>query len=170
MLNLQLRDEFKGERLRGTTIDFSADRPTSALQKSSAEFLSITYPSIDLLRVFEATQPDKSRPVVLLGGRGQGKSHLMAALWHGIKDPAEASKWLADWAGKLNRPELKTLKFRGDFHVIAESLFQQRFKFLWDILFERHPKGEFVKGKWEGMGAAKTNVPSLDLLLEMFKA
>ncbi len=170
MLNLQLRDEFKGERLRGTTIDFSADKPTSALQKSTAEFLSITYPSVDLLRVFEATQPDKSRPVVLLGGRGQGKSHLMAALWHSIKDSVEATKWLADWAAKLNRPELKTLKFRGDFHVIAESLFQQRFKFLWDILFERHPKGEFVKGKWEGMGAAKTNVPSIDLLLEMFKA
>lgn len=43
MLELALRQEFKGERLRGTTIDFSADRPTSALQRSAAEFLSITY-------------------------------------------------------------------------------------------------------------------------------
>ncbi len=170
MLELTLRDEFKGERLKGTTIDFSADKPTSALQRSTAEFLSITYPSVDLLRVFEATQPDKSRPVVLLGGRGQGKSHLMAALWHAIKDPVEATKWLADWAAKLNRPELKTLKFRTDFCVIAESLHQQRFKFLWEILFERHPQGQLVKGKWLGKGDAKTNVPSIDLLLEMFKA
>jgi len=170
MLNLQLRDEFKGERLKGTTIDFSADKPTSALQKTAAEFLGITYPSVDLLRVFEATQPDKSRPVVLLGGRGQGKSHLLAALWHAMKAPAEASKWLADWADKLKRPELKSLKFRGDFHVIAESLFQQRFKYLWDILFAHHPKGDFIKGKWEGMGSAKPNVPSIDLLLEMFRA
>ena len=170
MLELTLRQEFKGERLRGTTIDFSADKPTSALQQSTAEFLSITYPSVDLLRVFEATQPDKSRPVVLLGGRGQGKSHLMAALWHAIKDPAEATKWLADWAARLNRPELKTLKFRTDFFVIAESLHQQRFKFLWDILFDRHPQGQLVKGKWLGKGDAKTNVPSIDLLLEMFKA
>src|ERR1044072_1443143 len=85
MLNLQLRDEFKGARLKGTTIDFSADKPTSALQKSTTEFLNITYPSVDLLRVFEATQEDKSRPIVLLGGRGQGKSHLMATLWHGMK-------------------------------------------------------------------------------------
>ena len=170
MLHLQLREEFKGERLKGTTIDFSADKPTSALQKSAAEFLSITYPSVDLLRVFEATQPDKSRPVVLLGGRGLGKSHLMAALWHATKDPVLATKWLADWAEKMNRPELKTLKFRSDFCIIAESLHQQRFKFLWDILFERHPKGAFIKGKWEGMGASKTNVPSIDLLLEMFKA
>lgn len=104
MLELTLRQEFRGERLRGTTIDFSADKPTSALQQSTAEFLSITYPSVDLLRVFEATQPDKSRPVVLLGGRGQGKSHLMAALWHAIRDPAEVTKWLADWATRLNRP------------------------------------------------------------------
>jgi hypothetical protein len=170
MLNLKLRDEFKGERLRGTTIDFSADRPTSALQKSTAEFLSITYPSVDLLRVLEATQPDKSRPVVLLGARGQGKSHLLAALWHTIKDPTEATRWLNYWAGALSRPELNSLKFRGKFHVIAESLFQQRFRFLWDLLFERHPKGQFVKGKWEGMGERKTSVPSIDLLLEMFKA
>ena len=61
MLGLNLRDEFKGERLKGTTIDFSADSATSALKKSTAEFLSITYPSVDLLRMFDATQPDKSR-------------------------------------------------------------------------------------------------------------
>ncbi|HEX4167510.1 MAG TPA: hypothetical protein VHZ55_18750 [Bryobacteraceae bacterium] len=167
MLELTLRQEFKGERLKGTTIDFSADKPSSALQKSTADFLSITYPSIDLLRVFESTQPDKSRPVVLLGGRGQGKSHLMAALWHAIKDPAEATKWLANWATRLNCPELKTLKFRTNFFVIAESLHQQRFKSLWDILFERHPLGQLVKGKWLGKG---TNVPGSDLLLEMFQA
>jgi len=170
MLDLTLRQEFRGERLKGTTIDFSADKPTSALTQSTTEFLSITYPSVGLLRVFEATQPDKSRPVVLLGGRGQGKSHLMAALWHAIKDPAEASKWLADWATRLNRPELKTLKFRKDFCVIAESLHQQRYKFLWDILFDLHPQGQLIKGKWLGKGDSRPNVPSIDLLLEMFTA
>jgi hypothetical protein len=170
MLELTLRAEFKGERLKGTTIDFSADRPTSALRRSTAEFLKITYPSVDLLRVFEATQPEQARPVVLLGGRGQGKSHLMAALWHAIKDPVEATKWLADWAVTLDRPELKTLQFRTDFCVIAESLHQQRFKFLWDILFDKHPLGQLVKGKWLGKGEARSNVPGVDLLLEMFEA
>ena len=170
MLDLTLRQEFKGERLKGTTIDFSADKPTSALQKSATEFLSITYPSHDLVKVLEATQPGTTRPVVLLGGRGQGKSHLMAALWHAINDPAEATKWLSDWAARLNRPELKTLQFRTDFCVIAESLHQQRFKYLWDILFDRHPKGQLIKGKWLGKGDSKTNVPGTDLLLEMFEA
>ena len=171
MLNLTLRDEFKGERLKGTTIDFSADKATSALKKPTAEFLNITYPSVDLLQILEATQPGKSRPVVLLGGRGQGKSHLMAAMWHGMKDPAEAATWLAGWATKLNRPELKSLKFRTGFCVIAESLHQQRYKFISDLLFERHPKGAFIKGKWEGTDQAKkTDIPSIDLLMEMFKA
>ena len=170
MLDLNLRQEFRGERLKGTTIDFSKDKPTSALQKSSSEFLSITYPSHDLIKVFEATQPGKARPVVLLGGRGQGKSHLMAALWHAIKDPTEATKWLSDWATRLNRPELKKLQFRTDFLVVAESLHQQRFKYLWDILFEQHPKGQLIKGKWLGKGDSKTNVPGTDLLLEMFEA
>src|ERR1039457_5298477 len=150
MLNLTLRDEFKGERLKGTTIDFSADKETSALQKTTAEFLNITYPSVDLIQILEATQPGKSRPVVLLGGRGQGKSHLMAAMWHGMKDPAEATNWLSNWASKLHRPEFNALKFRADFFTIAESLHQQRYKFLWDWLFERHPQGAFIKGKWEG--------------------
>lgn len=170
MLNLQLRDEFKGERLKGTTVDFSADKVTGALQKPAAEFLSITYPSVDLLRVFEATQPDKSRPVVLLGGRGLGKSHLLAALWHSMKGPQEAAKWLAGWASKLGRPELAALRFRIDFCVIAESLHQQRYKFLWDLLFDRHPQGQLIKGKWLGKGDAKTSVPGTDLLLEMFEA
>src|ERR1039458_3097696 len=170
MLKLALRPEFKGERLKGTTIDFSADKRTGALYKSSAEFLSITYPSVDLLKVFEATQPDRARPVVLLGGRGQGKSHLMAALWHAINDPIEATKWLAEWAVRLNRPELQTLKFRNDFCVIAESLHQQRYKFLWDILFDSHPEGKLAKGKWMGKGTSMTSVPSKDLLIEMFEA
>ncbi len=171
MLNLTLRDEFKGERLSGTTIDFSADKATSALQKPTAEFLGITYPSVDFLKILEATQPGKSRPVVLLGGRGQGKSHLMAAMWHGMKDPAEATNWLAGWATKLNRPELNNLKFRTEFFTIAESLHQQRYKFLWDLLFDKHPHGAFIKGKWEGGDPAKkTDIPSIDLLMEMFKA
>ncbi len=170
MLGLKLREEFKGERLKGTTIDFSADRTTGALKKSAAEFLSITYPSVDMLKVLESAQPDRTHPIVLLGGRGQGKSHLMAALYHAMKDPTAAAAWLGDWAKKLNRPELTTLKSRVDCEVIAESLHQQRYKFLWELLFDRHPKGSYIKGKWEGTGASKTNIPSLDLLLEMFKA
>ncbi len=53
--------------------------------------------------------------------------------------------------------------------VIGESLHRQRYKFLWDLLFERHPRGEFIKGKWEGMGAAKTDIPSDKLIVELLE-
>src|SRR5439155_11636110 len=41
---------------------------------------------------------------------------------------------------------------------------------LWELLFDRHPKGDYIKGKWDSMGAGKTSLPGTDLLLEMFKA
>lgn len=54
-------------------------------------------------------------------------------------------------------------------NVIGESLHRQRYKFLWDLLFERHPHGTYIKGKWEGMGAAKTDIPSDQLIVEMLE-
>lgn len=53
--------------------------------------------------------------------------------------------------------------------VIGESLHRQRFKYLWDLLFERHPSGEYFKGKWEGMGKKRPAVPSDELMIEMFR-
>ena len=82
MLDLKLREEFRGKRLKGTTVDFKNQSGTGALDVSASDFLKITYPSHDLLKTIEATGPEQSRPVVLLGARGQGKSHLMAALYH----------------------------------------------------------------------------------------
>ena len=72
----------------------------------------------------------------------------------------------------LGRPArqslIGSLKLRTDCCVIAESLHLQRYKYLWDLLFKNHPKGEFLLGKWEGMGAKKTDIPSYDLMVEMF--
>lgn len=87
MLGLQLRDEFRGKQLKGTTVDFKNQSGTGALDLSAREFLKITYPSHDLLKAIEATGPQQSRPVVLLGGMGQGKSHLMAALYPPLLRP-----------------------------------------------------------------------------------
>ena len=51
MLGLQLRDEFKGKRLKGTAIELSNEANTGATQISAADFLGITYPTRDLLRL-----------------------------------------------------------------------------------------------------------------------
>ena len=168
MLGLQLRDEFRGKRLKGTTVDFKNQSGTGALDVTASDFLKITYPSHDLLKTIEATGPGQSRPVVLLGARGQGKSHLMAALYHLCHDPGAGSEWLSQWASHLKNSHLATLKLRNDCFVIAESLHLQRYKYLWDILFKLHPRGQWYEAKWLGMGDKKTDVPSYDLMMEMF--
>jgi len=86
MLGLTLREEFRGKRLKGTAIELSNDSNTGATQIAAKEFLDITYPTHDLLKGIEAVGPDQGRPVVVIGERGLGKSHLMAALFHAVID------------------------------------------------------------------------------------
>jgi hypothetical protein len=43
MLGLNLRQEFKGKRLKGTAIELSNESNTGATQIAAAEFLEITY-------------------------------------------------------------------------------------------------------------------------------
>jgi len=169
MLGLALRDEFKGKRLKGTAIELSNDSNTGATQIAAKEFLEITYPTHDLLKGIEAIGPNQGRPVVVIGERGLGKSHLMAALYHAVNDPASTSAWLKSWATTLVDPQIAKIGLRSGMQVIGESLHRQRYKFLWDLLLERHPHGTYIKGKWEGMGAAKTDIPSDKLILELLE-
>lgn len=167
MLDLKLREEFRGKRLKGTTVDFTNTSKTGALDVPATEFLRITYPSFDLLKTIESIGPGQSRPVVLMGARGQGKSHLLAALYHLCTSATAGQAWLSEWAERIG-PEIGKLQLRQDCMVIAESLHLQEYKFLWDVLFDRHPKGQKYLGKWEGMGDKRTDIPGYQLLVEMF--
>ncbi|MCC7337866.1 MAG: DUF499 domain-containing protein [Pirellulaceae bacterium] len=169
MIELKLRDEFKGKRLKGTTVDFTNQSQTGALQQNAADFLRITYPSHDLLKTIESTGPGQSRPLAMIGSRGQGKSHLMAALYHLCKDPQGGREWLDQWAHTLGDDKLKQLQLRNDCHVIAESMHLQRYQYLWDVIFDNHPKGEAYRTVWEHDGENKTAVPGYDILFKMFQ-
>lgn len=169
MLGLTLREEFRGKRLKGTAIELSNDSNTGATQIAAKEFLEITYPTHDLLKGIEAVGPNQGRPVVVIGERGLGKSHLMAALYHAVSDAPSTSAWLNAWANTLKNPQIGQIELRTGMEVIGESLHRQRHKFLWDLLFERHPHGTYIRGKWEGMGAAKTDIPSDQLIVELLK-
>ncbi|MEQ1945260.1 DUF499 domain-containing protein [Mesorhizobium sp. VNQ89] len=169
MLGLNLRQEFKGRRLRGTAIELSNEANTGATQVSAQDFLEITYPTHDLLKGIEAVGPNQGRPVVVIGERGLGKSHLMATLFHAVHDPASTGAWLKNWSSTLGDPAIGGIQLRSGMLVIGESLHRQRYKFLWDLLFEQHPHGTYIKGKWEGMGAAKTDIPSDQLVLELLR-
>lgn len=169
MLGLALREEFQSKRLKGTAIELSNDTNTGATQVAAKQFLEITYPTHDLLKGIEAVGPNQGRPVVVIGERGLGKSHLMAALHHAVNDPASTGAWLKSWATTLGDPSIGDIALRSGMNVIGESLHRQRYKFLWDLLFERHPHGNYIKGKWEGMGAAKTDIPSDKLIVELLE-
>ena len=74
MLGLQLREEFRGARLRGTTIDFTNEAKTGALDMGAQAFLRITYPSVDLIKTIKAAGPGSNRAVVLDLRQGAGQS------------------------------------------------------------------------------------------------
>lgn len=169
MLDLVLREEFRGKRLKGTAIELSNDSNTGATQIAAQQFLDITYPTHDLLKGIEAVGPAQGRPVVVIGERGLGKSHLLAALYHAVNDPVSTGAWLKSWAATLSDPQIDKIALRDKMLVLGESLHRQRYKFLWDLLFERHPHGPYIRGKWEGMGAAKTDIPSDQLILELLQ-
>ena len=169
MLGLTLRDEFKGRRLKGTAIELTNKNNTGATQILAKDFLRITYPSHDVLKIIEAAGPTQGRPVTIIGERGQGKSHLMAVLHHAFTDQAATQQWLEGWSQNLNDPKIGSIPLRGGMHVIGESLHRQRYKHLWDLLFDNHPNGGYCRGKWEGLGDNKPDVPSDEVLLELFK-
>ena len=168
MLGLKLREEFQGRRLKGTAIELSNENNTGATQIGAAEFLAITYPTADVVAAMDAIGPNKGQPVVLIGERGQGKSHLLAALYHGFNEPEVTAQWLKDWSVRLVQPKLAEIKLRPKTLVIGESLHRQNYKFLWDLVFERHPHGAYIRGKWEALADKRTDIPGDKLLLELF--
>ena len=163
------KTRIQGRRLKGTAIELSNEANTGATQVSAQDFLEITYPTHDLLKGIEAVGPNQGRPVVTIGERGLGKSHLLAALYHAVNDSVATGAWLKTWSTTLGDPHIESIQLRDSMLVIGESLHRQRYRFLWDPLFERHPHGTYIKGKWEGMGSAKTDIPSDQLILELLR-
>lgn len=170
MHGLTLREEFRGDLLEGTQIVLRKENGGGALDRPAEEFLRITYPTNDVISALEAIGPDTRRPVVLVGERGQGKSHLVAVLHHALHDRTGAVRqWLAHWARRFNRPALAELPLRAPLAVISEELQRANYRTLWDLLFDKHPQGRDIQAKWESKGHQKANVPSFDLLVEMFR-
>lgn len=165
MLGLTLREEFQGKRLKGTQIELAG-----ATQQTAESFLKITYPTSDVLKAIEAIGPDKGRPLVLMADRGQGKSHVMAVLHHVLTDGKTTEKWLNNWSRMIDQPSITSIKIRHDMCVISESLHRQHYKYLWDLLFDKHPEGQRFRGRWEARGDKKTEVPDYTLILEMFQS
>jgi hypothetical protein len=166
MLGLQLRDEFLSPHMRDTAIVFRRDDGSGALDQNSSDFLKITYPVTDLQKALVAISTARAgRPVVLIGERGRGKSHIMAVLHHSLANPGEATAWLRNWSQRLGSERLTKLVLPTGFLPITEAVHNNEYEYLWDLIFQRHPRGERMRGKFEGLGV---DIPPRSLLEEMF--
>ncbi|NCB28055.1 MAG: DUF499 domain-containing protein, partial [Bacteroidia bacterium] len=168
MLNLQLRREFLGSQMPGTAITLRRNDNTGAAQKNPDFILSITYPTADVQTALRALGAERSkRPIVLLGERGRGKSHIMAVMHHAIESSSKVQKWANEWGNSLGVQSLSGLVLHDGFFAISEPVHNQEYLLLWDLIFDRHPKGEFFRGKFNQTGHS---YPPRSLLEEMFEA
>ncbi len=166
MLDLKLRSEFLNGHMRDTAIVFRRDDGTGALDLPSEEFFRITYPVVDLQKaLFAISEAGTGKPVVLIGDRGRGKSHIMAALHHAIVSRDVVEAWAQDWGQRLGNDKLMNLKLTSGFLPVTEAVHNNEYEYLWDLLFERHPSGQKMQGKFEASGVP---VPARSLMEEMF--
>jgi len=94
MLNLKLRDEFLGSQMPGTVVSLRNSSNTGAVQQSPDAILSITYPTADVRKALRAVSAERAQgPIVLVGDRGRGKSHIMAVMHHAIQSPDQVEAW-----------------------------------------------------------------------------
>jgi len=95
MLGLKLRDEFLGSQMPGTAISLRTSDNQGAAQKSADHILSITYPAADIQTALKAISEKRSGcPIVLIGDRGRGKSHIMAVMHHAVNSPDIVGDWI----------------------------------------------------------------------------
>jgi len=165
-LSLELRDEFRQPHMRGTAIELRNRQGTGWTQRDPAELLRITYPTADVQRALGGVSTGaKGRPLVFLGQRGRGKSHIMALLHHAIESPDKVRGWAQEWGAKPGFAPLAQLVFPQGFVAITETLSNQEYRTLWDLIFKRHPRGEHFSGKHEASG---TSIPAKSLMQDLF--
>src|SRR5947209_8226198 len=145
MPGLQLRQEFQTRHMRATAIELSNGENTGWTQrKDSTELLEITYPTADVRRALEAVSlKTAGKPIVMMGQRGSGKSHIMALVHHAFGSPDVVESWASSWGQKLHADKLAGLKLQRGFIPIAETLSNQERPYAWDVIFDRHPKGQY---------------------------
>jgi len=168
LLNLRLRDEFLGQQTPGTTIALRRPDNSGVAQQAAEQILNITYPTADVQTALKSLGTDLSgRPIVLIGDRGRGKSHIMGVMHHAIASPDAVEAWAADWGRRLSSPALQNVRLKRGYFPISEPVHNHEFPLLWELLFARHPQGQLFKGRFESLNQP---YPPRRLLEEMFAA
>lgn len=160
MLGLKLRDEFLASQMRGTVIDLNE----MVYSKTVRDVLDITYPTADIRNALSGISSPEGRPVVLIGERGRGKSHILSLLHYAFQDPTAVGPWANAWGNQLADQALSNLVLPRGFHAISVELHNQEYPTLWDVLFRWHRNGQLYRGKFQQRGTA---VPSRSLVQEL---
>lgn len=168
MATLQLRDEFLQRHMQGTSIELCNRQKTGwAQQADPSKLLDITFPTMDVQRALNAISPSAGgKPFVLIGQRGSGKSHIMALIHQSYQFPDEVNQWAQQWSAKPGCEKLAGLGLQSKLHPISETMSNQEYANLWDVIFERHPSGAVYKGRFQEQG---TPVPSKSLMQDLFQ-
>src|SRR3974390_2184647 len=114
---LQLRQEFQTRYMRATAIELSNRQNTGwAQRKDATELLDITYPTGDVRRALDAISTAAAgKPIVIMGQRGSGKSHIMALIHHAFGSPEGVETWAQSWGEKLGSEKLNALRLQRGF-------------------------------------------------------
>jgi len=167
MIGLKLRDEFLGTHMPGTAIALRTSDNQGAAQKSANEILSITYPTADVQTALKAINTKRSGcPIILMGDRGRGKSHIMAVMHHAVASPDVVENWLKDWGTNTGNSEFNNFEVVKNYFPISEPVHNHEYFLLWDLLFDRHPKGQYYRGQFESMD---NPFPPRTLMEKMFE-
>ena len=128
-LPLELRQEFQAAHFRGTAIELRNRQGTGWTEKDPGELLEITYPTSDVQRALQAISTAAAgRPLVFLGDRGRGKSHIMALLHHAFRHPDRVEAWAKEWAAKSGFKSLGNLQLPRGFEPISEPLSNEEYR------------------------------------------
>src|SRR3954447_12675464 len=124
---LHLRPEFQSRHMKTTAIELSNRQNTGWTQrKATSSLLEISYPTADVRRALEAVSINAAgKPVVMIGQRGSGKSHIMALVHYAFGAPDEVEAWAHSWGKKLGQDKLARLKLQRGFRPISETLSSQ---------------------------------------------
>ncbi len=121
------------------------DRRRRKLESRPDAFLSLTYPTADIKRVVQqlndrfSRRPDSSALFLFEGLKGSGKSHLLVLMYHLLKNPTEASRWLARHGLTLTPPPNAT--------VVAHKYTDRPLLRVWEFIFQA--AGLTIRGDFE---------------------
>src|SRR5260370_2278513 len=101
----------------------------------------------------------------MIGQRGSGNSLIMPLVHYAFESPEAVESWATGWGQRLGVPKLSGLKLQRGFKAISETLSNQEYPILWDVLFDKHPKGAYFRGRFEQSGNL---IPAKSLLQDMF--